>query len=209
MSSSIDEKYGTWCKIECPFCDYEIEDLYDYGLVIERDESCEGDSIKCDSCEKEFLIRFGYEYDVLVAEELPEGFKSPSARFAKMKEDLDERFSQMILEVIKKDEQVFIAYIKTSPESRMMSCMIVITQEGITIIGDWVPKTHGINSAFGYGLNWFSNQCYSDYLREKFCDIESYSYDHALLCAIQKCFSDRMQENREESVDYILQNEDS
>jgi len=59
-------------------------------------------------------------------------------------------------------------YLKRPGEGRMMSSLILFTPEGIVLMGDLCPRSHGVPSAFGYGLNWFASHLSEDYLCEKF-----------------------------------------
>jgi hypothetical protein len=55
---------------------------------------------------------------------------------------------------------------------RANSCLIVFTEEGIVIMGDWCPgNTHandGVISCYGYGEGWFSGRLSHSYLCSKF-----------------------------------------
>jgi hypothetical protein len=55
---------------------------------------------------------------------------------------------------------------------RANSCLIVFTEEGIVIMGDWCPgNTHandGVISCYGYGEGWFSGRLSHCYLCSKF-----------------------------------------
>lgn len=195
------EQHGNWWSIKCPYCDHENEEIYS-SVRLEREEGSDGDSMQCSNCERDFIVRFYCEGDELRATQMEPDFENARQRFRRNCDDYTERWKRMILNVVKKDDDVFMAYLCHRPDSRMQSCMIIITREGITICGDWTPLRGGCSSALGYGVGWFSGVLSEGYLCEKFYDVKELSDDHALLCAIQKAFSDRMQENREEAVDY-------
>jgi hypothetical protein len=66
-----------------------------------------------------------------------------------------------------------VAFQLAKPSTRINSCMIVFTPEGIVIMGDLVPESnHGAISMRGYGLAWFASKLGEDYLCSKFLETE-------------------------------------
>jgi hypothetical protein len=60
------------------------------------------------------------------------------------------------------------AYYLGKKGTRMMSCLLLFTPEGIAIMGDLTPQLHGSVSVYGYGIGWFSKHLSEGYLCEKF-----------------------------------------
>lgn len=72
------------------------------------------------------------------------------------------------------DEPKFKAfYLKDPQYSRMQSCLILFSPEGINLFGDLCPsndrRSSGVH-AFGYGLSWFAGNLSWDYLASKFLE---------------------------------------
>lgn len=82
-------------------------------------------------------------------------------------ESLMRELAEHRLEVVCDTERVKSFYLK-KPGTRMMSCLITFTPEGIAIQGDLTPEHNGSVSCMGYGVEWFAGRKSDCYLCEKF-----------------------------------------
>lgn len=81
-----------------------------------------------------------------------------------------EGFKDHVLEEIPSGERIKTFYLKI-PKTRMGSCLILFTPEGIAIMGDMTPGRAAV-STLGYGLDWFASELGWDYLCSKFLEKE-------------------------------------
>jgi hypothetical protein len=86
-------------------------------------------------------------------------------------EEIKDSFKDYVLKEVPSGEKIKAFYLKPQRNTRMGSCLILFTPEGIVICGDMTPGRAAV-STFGYGLDWFASELGWDYLSSKFLDKE-------------------------------------
>lgn len=180
------ETYGDMSVIACPYCGHGNYDLWD--CTHNQFDTHEGDSLQCADCNKVFIVSRHESCNDLQARPMEDGWKSPPQRFGEDVERMMRLFEQHTL-VCDLHTKCYRSFRVKHPEyDTMMGFLVIESPEGLTLIGDWVPKRHGCNSDRGYGIGWFSGSLSADYLCEKFADIEPYTPEHARLVVAQRTF---------------------
>lgn len=88
-------------------------------------------------------------------------------------ENYCERLKNHVLTKVSEDPETYYLHEPGEDgemETRIMSTLIVFTQENIVVTGDLSPGRNGVISCLGYGVEWFSGQLSGDYLASKFLD---------------------------------------
>jgi hypothetical protein len=117
-------------------------------------------------------------------------------------ESMKDTFKDHTLVLNADTDHVKAWYLKSPEHGRLMSCLIVFTDEGIAIMGDLVPTQNGVISSYGYGVQWFTGHLSEDYLCEKFLakefvpELAEQSFKESLLYARRQGDLDK-EESRE------------
>lgn len=82
--------------------------------------------------------------------------------------DYKNQLKNHTFKVLQDDGPVRAYYLQPAGGGRMESTLLVDTPEGIVIMGDWVPRLHGVISACGYNLDWFATPKDPESLAVKF-----------------------------------------
>lgn len=93
-------------------------------------------------------------------------------KIEKQIKDRIKRLENHYLKVVERTPNVEMYYLREPDQGRMMSTLIMFTPEGIVITGDLSPgpRSAGVISDLGYGIDWFAGRLDYAYLAEKFLD---------------------------------------